>query len=124
MLFRSEEALQRADEELKQFSRANYRTLEACSRQVRSDVDLLKVKLSSEQVAEGTVVLLEGWVPVENESELEKYLDGNGIYYEARNATREDDVPVKFKNNAFTANLILSSTSIRSILAPNCCNFW
>lgn len=98
----TEEALQRADEELKQFSRANYRTLEACSRQVRSDVDLLKVKLSSEQVAEGTVVLLEGWVPVENEGELEKYLDSNGIYYEARNATREDDVPVKFKNNAFT----------------------
>ena len=98
----TEEALLRADEELKQFCKANYRTLEACSRQVRSDVDLLKVKLSSEQVAEGTVVLLEGWVPVENEGELKKYLDGNGIYYEARNATREDDVPVKFKNNAFT----------------------
>lgn len=96
------QALQQTEAELKQFCKRNYRTLEAGSNRLYSDIDWMKVKLSGEEMAEGAVVLLEGWVPVDQEAELRKYLDGSGVYYEMRDATREDNVPVKFKNNAFT----------------------
>jgi len=96
------QALQQTEAELKQFCKRNYRTLEAGSNRLYSDIDWMKVKLSGEEMAEGAVVLLEGWVPVDQEAELRKYLDGSGVYYEMREATREDNVPVKFKNNAFT----------------------
>lgn len=98
----NEQALQQAEAELKQFCKSNYRTLETCNNRLYGDIDWMKVKLSGEEMAEGSVVLLEGWVPVDQETELRKYLEGSGVYYEMRNATREDDVPVKFSNNAFT----------------------
>lgn len=96
------QALLQAEAVLKQFCKANYRTLEAYSRQLYSDIDWMKVKLSGEETAEGVVVVLEGWIPAEQEDCLRRYLDKSGVYYETRNATREDEVPVKFKNNAFT----------------------
>lgn len=98
----TEEAAHAAEAELADFCRRNCGKMESLISQNRSELDLMKVRLSGERLAEGTVALLEGWVPKDNEAELRKYLDGSGIYYEVRNATREDDVPVKFKNNAFT----------------------
>ncbi|MCD8181915.1 MAG: ATPase V [Bacteroides sp.] len=91
-----------ADADMKAFCRANYRTLEYYSHQLDGDIDLLKVKLNSEQKAEGAVVLLEGWIPEDNEADVRKLLDDSGVYYEVRNATREDNAPIKLKNNAFT----------------------
>ncbi len=101
-LAENEQAFRQAQVSLKDFSKAYYKTLEQGARNLYSDIDWMKVKLSSEEVAEGTVVLLEGWVPADRESELKSYLDKIGVYYEVRNATREDNVPVKLKNNAFT----------------------
>lgn len=98
----TEEALVRAKEALKAFCKANYRTLEEANLQLQGEIDLLKVKLNSEKKAEGAVVLLEGWVPQDSEAEVRQYLDGSGVYYEMRNATREDNAPIKLKNNAFT----------------------
>ncbi|MGN0047604.1 MAG: V-type ATP synthase subunit I [Bacteroides sp.] len=89
-------------EQLKAFCKAHYRDLEAYNAQLQDDIDLLKVKLNSEQAAEGTVKLLEGWVPEENVPQVKQLLDEQGVCYDMRNATREDRVPVKLKNNAFT----------------------
>lgn len=96
------EALSQANAELKAFSKANYRTLEDDNLKLQGDIDLLKVKLNSEKMAEGAVVLLEGWVPEDNEAEVRNLLDNSGIYYEIRNARREDNAPIKLKNNAFS----------------------
>lgn len=98
----TEEALVRVNGELKEFCRANYRTLESGNMQLLSDIDLLKVRLNSEEMAEGSVVLLEGWIPEDKEVDVKKLLDKSGVYYEIRKATREDNVPIKLKNNAFT----------------------
>ncbi len=95
------QALQQAKEALKTFCQTNYRRLEACNLQLQSDIDLLKVKLSSDPMADGAVVLLEGWVPEENEAAVKQLLDQSGVYYEVRAAKREDNAPIKFKNNAF-----------------------
>lgn len=91
-----------AKADLQTFCKANYRTLEYCNLQLQGDIDLLKVRLNSEQMAEGAVVLLEGWVPEDNKPDVKKLLDESGVYYEMRKATREDNAPIKLKNNAFT----------------------
>lgn len=98
----TEEALVQAKEALKTFCKANYRTLEEANLQLQGEIDLLKVKLNSEKKADGAVVLLEGWVPQDSEAAVKQLLDGSGVYYEMRNATREDNAPIKLKNNAFT----------------------
>ncbi|WP_418696825.1 V-type ATP synthase subunit I [Bacteroides sp.] len=97
----TEEALVQANAELRDFCKANYRTLEYCNLHLEGDIDLLKVKLNSEQMAEGAVVLLEGWIPEDQEAEVKKLLDDSGVYYEIRKATREDNAPIKLKNNGF-----------------------
>lgn len=52
-------------------------------------------------MVDGAVVLLEGWIPVDNEPEVKQLLDNSGVYYEIRNATKEDNAPIKLRNNAF-----------------------
>ena len=50
-------------------------------------------------MAEGAVVLLEGWIPEDQEADVKKLLDDSGVYYEIRKATKEDNAPIKLKNN-------------------------
>lgn len=96
-----EEEIGRTEAELDRYCQANALRMEQCCAELESDIDLLKVKLSSAPMAEGAVLLLEGWVPEENEAQVCDMLEREGIYYEIRKATRDDAAPVKFKNNAF-----------------------
>lgn len=89
-------------DELTAFCKANYHTLEYWATQLEGEIDLMKVRLNSEQMAEGSVVLLEGWIPEGNEAGIKKLLEDSGVYYEIRTATREDNAPIKLKNNTFT----------------------
>lgn len=98
----AEEKIARLGEELKAFCRAHYRTAELHQAQLEGEIDLWKVKLSSDPLAEGAVVLLEGWIPAESEAQVVQFLAENNTYYEMREATREDDAPIKLKNNAMT----------------------
>ena len=98
----TESQIEQAQADLKAFCQANCKTLEQGSLLLQGDIDLLKVKLNSEQRADGAVVLLEGWIPVDNESEVKQLLDSSGVYYEIRNAARGDNAPIKLRNNAFT----------------------
>ena len=98
----TEEALVQAHAGLKEFCKANYCTLEKYNLQLQEEIDLLKVKLNSEHMAEGAVVLMEGWIPEDCEADVRKLLDESGTYYEIRAAKREDNAPIKLKNNAYT----------------------
>ena len=98
----TESQIEQVQADLKAFCQANCKTLEQGSLLLQGDIDLLKVKLNSEQRADGAVVLLEGWIPVDNEPEVKQLLDSSGVYYEIRNAARGDNVPIKLRNNAFT----------------------
>jgi V/A-type H+-transporting ATPase subunit I len=66
------------------------------------DVEFMKVALDGEKVSGDKLVLLEGWVPEENMAELKAALDNSGVFYDVRQARRDDKAPVKLKNNAFT----------------------
>ena len=80
----TEEALVQAHAGLKEFCKANYCTLEKYNLQLQEEIDLLKVKLNSEHMAEGAVVLMEGWIPEDCEADVRKLLDESGTYYEIR----------------------------------------
>lgn len=98
----AKQALADANEALKQFCRKYYNTLAEASVRLQSDIDLMQVRLSSEALAEGAVVLLEGWVPEDSVAPVKQLLEAQEVYYEMRPARKEDNPPVKLRNNAFT----------------------
>ena len=87
--------------ELKRFCQTYYNTLAQASAQLQSDIDLMSVRLSGESVADGAVVLLEGWVPEDKVAPVKQLLDSQELYYEMRPARKEDNPPVQLRNNAF-----------------------
>lgn len=94
--------LDEAKRQLARFCAAHLSVVETAINQLQSDIELLEVKLGGEKMADGSVVLLEGWVPVDNTEEVRKMLEAEGIYYEIRPAEKEDNAPIKLKNNFVT----------------------
>ena len=94
--------LEEAKRQLARFCVAHLPVVEAAIDQLEGDIELLEVKLGGEKMADGSVVLLEGWVPVDNTEEVRNMLEANGIYYEIRPAEKEDNAPIKLKNNFVT----------------------
>lgn len=91
----------KAGEQLKAFCQKYYATLMHGSLCLEDDIDWKKVELSSEQMAEGAVVWLEGWIPVDCIPQVKQLLEAEDVYYEMRPARKEDNAPIQLKNNAF-----------------------
>lgn len=98
----AQKALDEVNNSLKQFCHKYYETVAAASVNLQNDIDLMQVRLSSEKLAEGALVLLEGWVPEDSVEPVKQLLESQELYYEMRPARREDNPPVKLRNNAFT----------------------
>ena len=88
--------------ELKNFCRLNYTTLERENETLQGDIDLMKVKLSGQEMAGGSVALLEGWIPQDCIAKVKELLDKESVYYEMRHAKLEDNAPIKLNNNCFS----------------------
>ena len=89
-----------ANEQLCQFCVANTSVVESAIEKLEDDINLMEVsQLGGERIAAGAVVLMEGWIPVENDAAVQKMLDESGVYYEMRLAEKEDNAPIKLKNN-------------------------
>ena len=106
-LLREEEALnvliKETNAQLVQFCVENTPVVESAIEKLEDDINLMEVsQFGGERVAAGAVVLMEGWVPVENEAEVLNMLDESGVYYEIRLAEKEDNAPIKLKNNKIT----------------------
>lgn len=88
-----------AQDKLCQFCVDNIEIVEREIENLENDINLMEVKhFGGERMAEGSIVLMEGWVPVENECETRNLLDDSGVYYEMRPADKEDNAPIKLKN--------------------------
>lgn len=96
---RSELAAQ--DEKLKKLS-SELPSLEAAMREVEQNINYTKVLQSTTAAADDKIMLLRGWAPADNESEIANYLESKAVYYEVADPQPEDDVPIKFKNNKFS----------------------
>ena len=91
-----------AKNQLNLFSASHISIVEDALSQLQGEIDLLEVKLGGKKKAEGALVLLEGWVPVENDAAVRSMLDASGVYYESRPAEKEDNAPIKLRNNKIT----------------------
>ena len=93
--------IKKANDALDQFCISNTPVVESALEALESDINLMEVEqLGGERMANGAIVMMEGWVPVENDAEVRKMLDESGVYYEIRPAEKEDNAPIKLKNNA------------------------
>ena len=96
-----QDALVAAKDELAKFCIANYQTLQQYDKELEGEIDLIKVRLDGEPQAEGAVMVMEGWIPVECEQAVRGYLDSSSVYYEIREVQKGDNPPIKLKNNWF-----------------------
>lgn len=62
-----------------------------------------QAKLNTASVAEDKLMVLEGWYPVDKEQDITSFLQTSDVYYETREAVKDDVVPIKFKNDAFSS---------------------
>ena len=91
--------IKKANETLDLFCIENTPVVEKALDSLESDINLMEVEqLGGERMAEGAIVMMEGWVPVENDAEVRKMLDESGVYYEIRAAEKEDNAPIKLRN--------------------------
>nr|MCR4922361.1 hypothetical protein [Bacteroidaceae bacterium] len=77
--------------------------LETAQEQAQSEIQLHRVELSDESIADGAVRLLVGWTLEEKAPELTQWLDAQGIYYDIEDPAFEENVPVKITNNSFSS---------------------
>ena len=70
--------------------------------EVRNDISLNKVHLSSEKTCGDVLHLMLGWVRADSTVPLTEYLDKAHIYYEMEDPAYEDDVPVQITNGRFS----------------------
>lgn len=76
--------------------------LRAYLRELQGKIEFSKVVLDGEKVSGDKLILLEGWVPEENLTQVVEVINASGAFYDTRAAKRGEDAPVKLKNNAFT----------------------
>ena len=92
-------AIQKANADLDLFCINHIPVVEKALETLESDINLMEVEqLGGERMADGAIVMMDGWVPVENDAEVRKMLDESGVYYEIRPAEKEDNAPIKLKN--------------------------
>lgn len=90
------------EEEIKNFAKENLATINAGLVALHKQMEFSSVALSGEKVSGDKLLLLQGWVPQEDKASLVDMLDKECVFYEISKPKLGDDVPVKFKNNAFT----------------------
>ncbi|HTN68987.1 MAG TPA: V-type ATPase 116kDa subunit family protein [Dysgonamonadaceae bacterium] len=76
-------------------------SIDAAIADLESQISLKKVVLSTNQVADNKLMLMQGWAPKENEAKIVTYLKSKDAYYQVTDPEPEDDVPIKFRNNRF-----------------------
>jgi len=89
------------ENEFRSFATSNLLSLILYKNQVQQEFDFDKVVLNSDNVAEGKVSLLEGYLPVDKEVAFQNFLNNEGVFYEACKPELTDKVPVLLKNNWF-----------------------
>lgn len=96
-----EAALAAYDKELAAVAHAYAGRLRAYEAELRTSLAFDRVELCTERAADNRLMVLQGWIPADREEEVKAFLATQDVYYEIRAARKEDDAPIKLKNNAF-----------------------
>jgi V/A-type H+-transporting ATPase subunit I len=87
--------------ELAMIAKEEVETLRYNEKRVNDHINFEKVELSGDAAAEEKLMILEGYVPVENEQQTTESLLKEAIYFNVSTPTPEDNPPIKLKNNRF-----------------------
>ena len=87
--------------EMKKLAETAIPDLEAAQRNVYSQIELSKVVLSTDAVADNKLMLLEGWIPVEKLGTMQKFLETQEAYFEIADPVPGDNVPIQLNNSGF-----------------------
>ncbi len=87
---------------LDQLAASGMEALDKAINESSEQVDFSKVVLGTETQAEDRLMILEGWVPVEEEQALNTFIKNEKVLFEVREANLTDEVPVKLRNNQFS----------------------
>lgn len=97
-----ESEISNIENQLKAMAKAGWDVLQKRMKDIQVRLDWLRVSHNPvAEVGEGTIQVLEGWVPVTDEEKLVKYLEDNHILYEKSLASAEDKPPIKLRNSKF-----------------------
>ena len=91
-----------ADARIEAWQLANMDQLKQQLVEARQQIDWQRVQLSTDKLADGALCLIEGFCPIEKETELENMLNSAQVYYESAKPTIEDNTPIELKNNFYT----------------------
>lgn len=89
------------DAELRRRAVDDYATLELFDRNLLDEFNLGNVLAQTDREADDKLMLLEGWVPAENDAALESELDKRGYFFQRLPIEADDKVPIKLRNNRF-----------------------
>ena len=89
------------DNELIKIAQENIETLRYNEKVVGDQINFEKVELSGDAVAAERLLILEGYVPEENELQATDVLKNEAIYFNITTPTPQDNPPIKLKNNRF-----------------------
>ncbi|HKJ42966.1 MAG TPA: V-type ATPase 116kDa subunit family protein, partial [Sunxiuqinia sp.] len=98
----AESEIKNTEDQLKTMAKTGWDVLQNRMRHIQVRLDWLRVSHNPvAEVGEGTIQVLEGWVPVSDEEKLVKYLEDNHILYEKTLAEADERPPIKLRNNKF-----------------------
>jgi V/A-type H+-transporting ATPase subunit I len=80
----------------------DYLSLEQYDKLLLNEYELEQVHLHTGKEADDKLRLLEGWIPTSLEKEMEQTLATGGYYFRKLKVTAEDDIPIQFRNGAFS----------------------
>ena len=90
-----------ADARIEAWQKANIEDIKRQLVEARQQIDWQRVQLSTDRLAEGALCLVEGFCPIDKEPELNAMLAQAQVYYEETDPTKEDNTPIKLRNNWF-----------------------
>lgn len=90
------------ENQINNFAANSISVLEKYKQHIESEIDFKTVTLNASDQADAKVKILEGWVPEQNEDEITRALENEGVFYVKSTPSLNEKVPVLLKNNAFT----------------------
>lgn len=90
------------DDKLDNFTLMAQPALESALAEVEQSIQLVSVVENTHKEAEDTVMVLQGFAPVDREAGLIEFCEQNNILFLSKRPTPEDQPPVLLKNSAFS----------------------
>ncbi len=92
--------------------------LEAFRNEKENELRYERARSSMAAHAEGRLLHLTGWFPLEKQNAVEQFLGKYAAWFTTRDPLPEDDVPVKLKNTAFAKLFEPITDYIRCLISP------